>query len=144
MSGCVLYRLCYTVYIHCVSFEFHGYIFFFSSRRRHTRCALVTGVQTCALPIWILPDAIAVHVALDQPGVRQAVTTVVVGGDAGLVVAEEGVLPAQGGLDRVLDRAAGVGGEFLVRIDARHVLVAGPGLRENGRAPCRERVCRYV
>src|SRR3546814_4423769 len=27
---------------------------FFSSRRRHTRCALVTGVQTCALPIWIL------------------------------------------------------------------------------------------
>src|SRR3546814_7293026 len=29
----------------CLSF------FFFSSRRRHTRCALVTGVQTCALPI---------------------------------------------------------------------------------------------
>src|SRR3546814_4515263 len=27
-------------------------LFFFSSRRRHTRCALVTGVQTCALPIW--------------------------------------------------------------------------------------------
>src|SRR3546814_3809936 len=27
--------------------------FFFSSRRRHTRCALVTGVQTCALPIFI-------------------------------------------------------------------------------------------
>src|SRR3546814_4635514 len=26
---------------------------FFSSRRRHTRCALVTGVQTCALPISI-------------------------------------------------------------------------------------------
>src|SRR3546814_3880485 len=26
-------------------------MFFFSSRRRHTRCALVTGVQTCALPI---------------------------------------------------------------------------------------------
>src|SRR3546814_7589023 len=25
--------------------------FFFSSRRRHTRCALMTGVQTCALPI---------------------------------------------------------------------------------------------
>src|SRR3546814_629288 len=28
--------------------------FFFSSRRRHTRCALVTGVQTCALPIYAL------------------------------------------------------------------------------------------
>src|SRR3546814_5723878 len=33
---------------HMVVFFF---IFFFSSRRRHTRCALVTGVQTCALPI---------------------------------------------------------------------------------------------
>src|SRR3546814_6648509 len=31
-------------------------LFFFSSRRRHTRCALVTGVQTCALPIWSGPD----------------------------------------------------------------------------------------
>src|SRR3546814_16702096 len=30
--------------------------FFLSSRRRHTRCALVTGVQTCALPIAGAPD----------------------------------------------------------------------------------------
>src|SRR3546814_12443696 len=30
------------------------FYFFFSSRRRHTRCALVTGVQTCALPICCL------------------------------------------------------------------------------------------
>src|SRR3546814_10751443 len=28
------------------------FLLFFSSRRRHTRCALVTGVQTCALPIF--------------------------------------------------------------------------------------------
>src|SRR3546814_4936861 len=34
------------MYVLCLVF-----IFFFSSRRRHTRCALVTGVQTCALPI---------------------------------------------------------------------------------------------
>src|SRR3546814_1679153 len=32
-------------------------LFFFSSRRRHTRCALVTGVQTCALPIYGVRDA---------------------------------------------------------------------------------------
>src|SRR3546814_20814798 len=31
--------------------------FFFSSRRRHTRCALVTGVQTCALPIYLRREA---------------------------------------------------------------------------------------
>src|SRR3546814_8149912 len=40
-------------------------LFFFSSRRRHTRCALVTGVQTCALPIWraaaVPPDAVPPH-----------------------------------------------------------------------------------
>src|SRR3546814_12898650 len=36
-------------------------LFFFSSRRRHTRCALVTGVQTCALPIcWTAADPIFV------------------------------------------------------------------------------------
>src|SRR3546814_9307681 len=32
------------------------FLFFFSSRRRHTRCALVTGVQTCALPISFKPE----------------------------------------------------------------------------------------
>src|SRR3546814_7679572 len=36
----------------CISRFTSLHIFFFSSRRRHTRCALVTGVQTCALPIW--------------------------------------------------------------------------------------------
>src|SRR3546814_3233499 len=35
------------------------FIFFFSSRRRHTRCALVTGVQTCALPISSFEKTIA-------------------------------------------------------------------------------------
>src|SRR3546814_5137281 len=36
-----------------VSYLYSYLLFFFSSRRRHTRCALVTGVQTCALPIFI-------------------------------------------------------------------------------------------
>src|SRR3546814_5627461 len=34
-----------------VMYDVMNLSFFFSSRRRHTRCALVTGVQTCALPI---------------------------------------------------------------------------------------------
>src|SRR3546814_12737851 len=37
--------------LYCVVLLFFVFLFFFSSRRRHTRCALVTGVQTCALPI---------------------------------------------------------------------------------------------
>src|SRR3546814_7844482 len=40
MLYCACFRLCFLFLL-----------FFFSSRRRHTRCALVTGVQTCALPI---------------------------------------------------------------------------------------------
>src|SRR3546814_9056189 len=35
---------------------YFSFCFFFSSRRRHTRCALVTGVQTCALPISEIVD----------------------------------------------------------------------------------------
>src|SRR3546814_3805008 len=38
--------------------------FFFSSRRRHTRCALVTGVQTCALPISALAIKMVAYVVL--------------------------------------------------------------------------------
>src|SRR3546814_5261519 len=44
---CLLCLLCWFLFL------------FFSSRRRHTRCALVTGVQTCALPICMprrIPD----------------------------------------------------------------------------------------
>src|SRR3546814_9519012 len=37
-----------------------AFLFFFSSRRRHTRCALVTGVQTCALPIWLLTATLGI------------------------------------------------------------------------------------
>src|SRR3546814_11273136 len=40
--------------------------FFFSSRRRHTRCALVTGVQTCALPISPAMLADDMKIALSQ------------------------------------------------------------------------------
>src|SRR3546814_10257945 len=42
--------MCY--YFVCVCFTIYSFSFCFSSRRRHTRCALVTGVQTCALPIF--------------------------------------------------------------------------------------------
>src|SRR3546814_9550663 len=52
---CICYRCVYVVL--CLSQTdvfFTLFFFFVSSRRRHTRCALVTGVQTCALPISFL------------------------------------------------------------------------------------------
>src|SRR3546814_4117925 len=49
-------------------------LFFFSSRRRHTRCALVTGVQTCAHPIYAsfiaLSKVLPVPLAFAKPGAR--------------------------------------------------------------------------
>src|SRR3546814_11393432 len=45
----------YIIFLSCV--------FFFSSRRRHTRCALVTGVQTCALPILKHREVVDLRVA---------------------------------------------------------------------------------
>src|SRR3546814_2618633 len=51
------------------------FFFFFSSRRRHTRCALVTGVQTCALPIFpIVPECHGGNPALPVWASRSAST----------------------------------------------------------------------
>src|SRR3546814_7302376 len=48
----------------CLIVWFGFSFFFFSSRRRHTSCALVTGVQTCALPISGNPDGTLVNALL--------------------------------------------------------------------------------
>src|SRR3546814_4752307 len=77
-------------------------VFFFSSRRRHTRCALVTGVQTCALPIF------EARIGADPDAGRHAH----VGGDAegdDLLDATGAQLAFQGGADeggvhRLLDQ----------------------------------------
>src|SRR3546814_11392578 len=55
-------------------------VFFFSSRRRHTRCALVTGVQTCALPICAAIAAFGLVLApLFGSGVPGMTLTLVIG-----------------------------------------------------------------
>src|SRR3546814_4691570 len=60
-------------------------MFVFSSRRRHTRCALVTGVQTCALPISRQPAT------LDPIGQQDAAVCTVLGGDAADPVRRQGI-----------------------------------------------------
>src|SRR3546814_4960770 len=73
------------------------FCFFFSSRRRHTRCALVTGVQTCALPIsywlgsqrglWrVQPGQIPVPVPLGGPGIVKPMTALLRTDDGALWV----------------------------------------------------------
>src|SRR3546814_9993379 len=48
------------------------FFFFFSSRRRHTRCALVTGVQTCALPISSRMEDLQLFYDLLAPRINEA------------------------------------------------------------------------
>src|SRR3546814_3722901 len=90
--------------------------FFFSSRRRHTRCALVTGVQTCALPIFTAatPRQFAAMLAA-FPGLTRIE-----------------MIDCPGSLDEEANLAL-----------ARAIRRAGLET-EIGRASCRERVCQYV
>src|SRR3546814_1742545 len=100
-------------------------VFLFSSRRRHTRCALVTGVQTCALPI--LPGdmfLIANHVSW--------IDILALGGATGTAfVAHDGIAawPAIGWL-------AAQNNTLFVARERRGAPI--------GRASCRERVGQYV
>src|SRR3546814_3873985 len=97
-------------------------MFFFSSRRRHTRCALVTGVQTCALPIWLLALGRAAFApALVRPAVRAFWWPRFERIARWFVQAER-------------ERRAGIVG---TATETR-------GRLEIGRASCRERVCQYV
>src|SRR3546814_3872079 len=88
--------------------------FLFSSRRRHTRCALVTGVQTCALPIYELRETAS---------------------DGALDISAD-VARLQAKSDKLLrDTYARLTPRQKTQV-ARHP--------EIGRASCRERVCQYV
>src|SRR3546814_1025226 len=64
----------------CIVFHVLFVVFFFSSRRRHTRCALVTGVQTCALPISdaaFPPDVVKQMVPAGRAGTPDEIAAVV-------------------------------------------------------------------
>src|SRR3546814_13925970 len=101
-----------------------GYFFFFSSRRRHTRCALVTGVQTCALPIFRIGELVDSDLF----------------GDLGLEISaateELAVFLVAVGLEA---------GQHLLLLPAvqRHGIEDHSlALHQIGRASCRERWCR--
>src|SRR3546814_3627357 len=97
--------------------------FFFSSRRRHTSCALVTGVQTCALPIYAAAAQMT-DGAVEIDGIPERHGR---GGEG------------QAGCTMALVLEGAVA-QF-----AEPVEEDGAGERvEIGRASCRERVCQYV
>src|SRR3546814_14905962 len=112
-------------------------VFFFSSRRRHTRCALVTGVQTCALPI-------CSSRAKSRDGSKHVSTSLDTNGYGIIMCGIIGIL----GKDEVTDRLV----EGLRRLEYRGYDSAGvPTIvdghlerrraagKQSGRAWCRER-----
>src|SRR3546814_3215449 len=99
--------------------------FFFSSRRRHTICALVTGVQTCALPICPLPDIV------DFMQSQNLLLACVI------LTLSFGLAPVSNACYLIQMRRMSVSPAF------RLALMIG-AMIEIGRALCRERVCQYV
>src|SRR3546814_6046811 len=85
--------------------------FFFSSRRRHTRCALVTGVQTCALPICLAAKL--------GEGHRDRLLRIVPGFEVAVGVARGGTDGGDG--DGALAEADGVVGAAALRSEERRV-----------------------
>src|SRR3546814_13245093 len=126
---------------------FRVIIFFFSSRRRHTRCALVTGVQTCALPICgfdpsdlfseLFGDRGGRAGARGPRGRRR-------GADASMRLTVDFVTAATGGSRRVtLPSGRSLDLRIPVGTPTGQILrLAGRGMGI-GRAACRERVCEY-
>src|SRR3546814_1775995 len=116
----------------CIVYSF--LLFFFSSRRRHTRCALVTGVQTCALPIYffiVIAFAVSVWIALELrkplPASQALAYSLILGGALG------------NAFDRLLR------GHVVDYLDFHLGGWHWPAFNvEIGRASCRERVCQYV
>src|SRR3546814_9254421 len=105
-------------------------VFFFSSRRRHTRCALVTGVQTCALPIY------------HQRG-RELATALMMLAAAGWIVAAGGWFVQSAGdlVRRGLTLTAADVADFA---PAEALMRNGVEILQIGKASWRERVCQYV
>src|SRR3546814_10044554 len=105
---------------------------FFSSRRRHTSCALVTGVQTCALPI--LPLGLVASAGYGREDASQLDQR---------FEDEWARLDATLPVSPTLALIGGVGYEK-IEISQRSPLLDGNGVPEIGRASCRGRVCQYV
>src|SRR3546814_19881848 len=121
--------------------------FFFSSRRRHTRCALVTGVQTCALPISSRGATIAFekyHSEFLESGGRftepLAAPTTTLGNIASWTATD---LQSRG---PAISHSITCSTALHAVINAVAWLRAGLCTRfiEIGRASCRERLCQYV
>src|SRR3546814_2886808 len=110
-----------------------------SSRRRHTRCALVTGVQTGALPIFHHVRTAAVVDALADAGYRNLTLQDVRGMLKPITEDEQDYSIDDGGL--VISEA-----RLSLVVDDHEVAAVAAiiGTHEIGRASCRGRVCTYV
>src|SRR3546814_8053664 len=100
--------------------------FFFSSRRRHTRCALVTGVQTCALPIYSHDHDGCGHHHLPDPVLldRQARGGLL--GKAGALVLAVGIRPCSGAVLMLLFALAH--GAFFAGVAATFAMALGTAI----------------
>src|SRR3546814_9956095 len=105
-------------------------LFFFSSRRRHTRCALVTGVQTCALPISSEKEAQGASGTRARAALNSKI-------GSGRFLNGESLGDSRGMAPDAWIRGVSPGGE-------QRSIGQAQEFDQIGRASCRERVCQYV
>src|SRR3546814_8009180 len=116
-------------------------IFFFSSRRRTARCALVTGVQTCALPILAAASPTNTNTpALDEEGVIPAYVARPDADSSRAIIVIPEIFGVNAGIRRKCDDWAAEG---YLTIAPDIFWRFAPGV-EIGRASWRQRVCQYV
>src|SRR3546814_12670281 len=129
-----------------------------SSRRRDTMCAVVTGVQTCALPILIERTIHTVTKKLIEGGLIVIFILILLLGNlrAGLIVAS--VIPLSMLFTLLMMNLFGVSAtlmslgaiDFGLIVDGAVIIVEAivfmlhTNFGKIGRASCRERVCKYV
>src|SRR3546814_2030249 len=125
----------------CVSVGMMNWIDFFSSKRRHTSCALVTGVQTCALPISKeKPMPLIGQFSRTKSGYAGRVRTLSVDAEVVLVPADNS--DAENAPDFRIHLGSDDDGPEIGAGWKRTGEKAGD--YEIGRASSRERVCQYV
>src|SRR3546814_1952227 len=114
-------------------------VFFFSSRRRHTRCALVTGVQTCALPIYLneLVESASFLFATRPLAMSEKAAALLDDGSRRLLAVISSRLAAQKHwtIEALEATTKAIAAAFELDLGK----LAQP-MRESGRASCRERV----
>src|SRR3546814_3930813 len=161
--GMLLYGLFMLLFPSVVFLEFVFLVFFFCSRGRKTRCALVTGVQTCALPILTLQGNVQMILSMGGIAIdftardgKEVIEQLCLAEKLPDICLLDVRMPVMDGVETLkeikirwpamksLVISAYISEDYVLRMIQCGANGYLPKHCEIGRASCRERVCQYV